>query len=140
MTFRLIALGASFAALVLALPGTGRADDPKSDPPKAPFTFAVAYTADALDNADGGRAQGARYLDKLALSIAYDGAAAGHDGWTALASAQHANGVARRRIAARRRRKRPAPRRREATAKTGQKVSACVDVRASFLYNSLKWR
>ena len=94
MTFRLIALGASFAALVLALPGTARADDPKSDPPKAPFTFAVAYTADALDNADGGRAQGARYLDKLALSIAYDGAAAGHDGWTALASAQHANGVA----------------------------------------------
>ena len=94
MTFRLIALSASLAALVSTLPGTGCADDPKPDPPKPPITFTAAYTADVLDNADGGRAQGARYLDKLALSIAYDGAAAGHDGWTALASAQHANGAA----------------------------------------------
>ncbi len=94
MMSRLTTLGAALVTLALALPGTGRADDPKSDAPKAPFTLAVAYTADALDNASGGRARGARYLDKLALSIAYDGAAAGHDGWTALASAQHANGAA----------------------------------------------
>ena len=89
---RVIGLLALFAAA--AVPGSSYADDAKPEAPKRPLTFSAAYTADILDNAAGGRAQGARYLDKLAVSVAYDGAAAGHDGWTALASFQHANGAA----------------------------------------------
>jgi len=66
---------------------------PKADAPPSPFTFTGAYTVDLLGNLGGGEADGARYLDLLKLSAAYDGALAGRQGLTGLVSIEHANGA-----------------------------------------------
>ncbi len=57
------------------------------------FTFTGAYVVDLLGDLDGGKARGARYLDFVKLSAAYDGAAAGRQGLTALVSIEHVNGA-----------------------------------------------
>jgi len=74
-------------------PGESKADAPKADAPPSPFTFTGAYTVDLLGNLGGGEASGARYLDLLKLSAAYDGALAGRQGLTGLVSIEHANGA-----------------------------------------------
>ncbi len=65
---------------------------PKPGKPPSPFTFTGTYRVDLLDNASGGLRRGVGYIDQARLSVAYDGAQAGHDGWTALASVEHSNG------------------------------------------------
>jgi porin len=60
----------------------------------SPFTFTAAYTADLLDDVDGGRRSGAGYVGLIKLSAAYDGTTSGHQGLTGLASVEDSNGSA----------------------------------------------
>ncbi|MDQ2861163.1 MAG: carbohydrate porin [Pseudomonadota bacterium] len=66
---------------------------PKDNSPPSSFTFTGAYTVDLLGNLGGGQASGARYIDLLKLSAAYDGALAGRQGLTGLISIEHSNGA-----------------------------------------------
>lgn len=76
-----------------AAPPDPDAKPAQPDKPPSPFTFTATYRADLLDAASGGLRRGAGYIDQVRLSVAYDGAEAGHDGWTALASIEHSNGT-----------------------------------------------
>ncbi|MEP6967403.1 MAG: hypothetical protein ABI906_04935, partial [Pseudomonadota bacterium] len=57
------------------------------------FTFTASYIADALADADGGLRTGARYIDQLKVSAAYDGSREGLDGLTGLITIEHHNGA-----------------------------------------------
>lgn len=74
-------------------PASNPAPKPAAGRAPSPFTFTGAYTADVLGNLGGGEETGARYLDLIKLSAAWDGAEAGHDGLTGLVSVQHHNGA-----------------------------------------------
>ncbi|MBV9508883.1 MAG: carbohydrate porin [Caulobacteraceae bacterium] len=102
-------LGAVFVAII-ASATTARADPPTvtdptkpappaaldkpKDAPPSPWSFTAAYTADLLDNATGGRAEGGGYADLLKFSAAYDGSAEGHDGLSGLISVTNTLGSA----------------------------------------------
>lgn len=100
-----IALGAAAVALLAASAGAREITDPIAPTPApaaepsstgrvpSPFTFTTQYIADLLADADGGKQIGERWVDQLKVSAAYDGAAAGHDGLTALVSIEHHNGA-----------------------------------------------
>ena len=59
---------------------------------RGPFSFTGAETADVIGDAAGGLARGVKFLSKTAVSATYDGAQDGHEGLTALASAQYVAG------------------------------------------------
>jgi porin len=97
---------ALMVALYLLIGGRGVAEpisDPtKPEPPEkplsigttvSPWTFTATYLSDALANVSGGLSHGASYVDELKLSAAWDGAANGHEGMSALISVEHHNGV-----------------------------------------------
>ncbi len=65
---------------------------PPAPGPPSPFTFTAAYTADLLDDLDGGARIGQGYVDLLKLSAAYDGGLVGHEGLSGLVSLTHVFG------------------------------------------------
>jgi porin len=72
-------------------PEPAAAEKPKDAPP-SPWTFTTAYTADLLDDVQGGAERDLRYLHLLKLSAAYDGESGGHDGFSSLVSVEHFTG------------------------------------------------
>jgi porin len=106
-------VGAALYALLLAQSATAEAiTDPTAPAPPpssapapaaasskpaqapSPFTFTVAYTADLLDDVDGGRNPGGGYVGLAKLSAAYDGSTASQPGLTGLVSVEDSNGSA----------------------------------------------
>ncbi|MBA3812732.1 MAG: carbohydrate porin, partial [Caulobacteraceae bacterium] len=66
---------------------------PASGAPPREITFTGAYIADALADLEGGKRAGERYVDQLKVSAAFDGAAWGRGGLTAMVSVEHHNGA-----------------------------------------------
>ncbi len=86
-----IALFASLAA-AQGLGDPTAPGPPAAGAPSSEFAFTASYIADALANLEGGRRAGERYVDQLRVSAAYDGAASGRNGLTAVVSLEHHNG------------------------------------------------
>ena len=99
----LILAGAVLASLVIASAADAQAITDPTAPPAppaekaqrapSPFSFTAAYTADILADVSGGQAPGEAWIDLVKVSAAFDGAAAGRDGFTGLISVEHANGA-----------------------------------------------
>ena len=62
-----------------------------ADAPPSPVTLTATYTADLLSNISGNK-PGVAYIDLLKVSLAYDGATAGHPGLSGLVSLEHTFG------------------------------------------------
>ena len=85
MQSKLAVYGLACSALLAGAPafaaGPGPGDEEGNKPP---LSFTLSNTLDFMSDIEGGRSQGSRLLEKLALAAAYDGADAGHEGLTGL--------------------------------------------------------